>query len=42
MLTLDAEKVVRILLDEIEERLPGTVSIIPTGLEKQLTSEHLR
>ena len=41
VLSLDAEKVVRIRLDEIEERAAGTVSIMPTGLEKQLSPQQL-
>lgn len=40
-LSLDAEKVVRIGRDEIEQRAAGTVSIMPTGLEKQLSPQQL-
>jgi putative heme-binding domain-containing protein len=40
-LQIDAQKTVRIPLGEIESRKPGTVSIMPAGLEKQLTSEEL-
>ena len=41
MLSLDAEKTVRIPRDEIEEKNSGTVSIMPTGLDKQLTPQQL-
>jgi len=41
VLSLDAEKTVRIVRDEIEERRPGAVSIMPTGLDKQLTPQQL-
>ena len=40
-LALDAEKTVRIPLADIEERTPGTVSIMPTGLDKQLKPKEL-
>jgi putative heme-binding domain-containing protein len=40
-LQLDAQKTIRVPLDEIEERLPGSVSIMPTGLDKQLTPQEL-
>ncbi len=40
-LQLDAEKVAHIAVGDIEERKPGTVSIMPTGLEKQLTPQQL-
>jgi len=40
-LVLDAQKKERILLEDIEERRPGTLSIMPTGLDKQLTPQQL-
>jgi putative heme-binding domain-containing protein len=40
-LQLDAQKTERIPIGEIDSRKPGTVSIMPAGLEKQLTSEEL-
>src|SRR4029434_4513782 len=33
LLQLDAEKSLRIAVDEIDERKPGAISIMPTGLE---------
>lgn len=41
VLSLDAEKTIRIPRDEIELRTPGTVSIMPTGLDQQLTPQQL-
>jgi hypothetical protein len=41
VLSVVAERTTRIRLDEIEERATGTVAIMPTGLEKQLTPQHL-
>lgn len=41
VLALDAEKTIRIPHDEIEVRQNGTVSIMPQGLEKQLTPQQL-
>jgi putative heme-binding domain-containing protein len=41
ILNLDAEKTIRIPRDEIDETRPGSVSIMPTGLEKQLTPQQL-
>ncbi len=40
-LVLDAQKKEQIPLSEIEERRPGTLSIMPTGLDKQLTAQQL-
>jgi putative heme-binding domain-containing protein len=40
-LQIDAQKTVRIPVGEIDSRKPGTVSIMPAGLEKQLSSEEL-
>ncbi|MGD9857165.1 MAG: PVC-type heme-binding CxxCH protein [Planctomycetaceae bacterium] len=40
-LQLDAEKSVRVPLEDVEERLPGTVSVMPAGLDKQLTPQNL-
>ncbi|HVJ69591.1 MAG TPA: c-type cytochrome, partial [Caulifigura sp.] len=40
-LQIDAQKTTRIPIAEIESRKPGTVSLMPAGLEKQLTSEEL-
>ena len=41
VLSLDAEKTLRIRHNDIEVRRNGTVSIMPQGLEKQLTSQQL-
>lgn len=41
ILALDAEKSVRIAHADIEQRQPGTVSIMPNGLEKNLTQQDL-
>ena len=40
-LQVDAEKVVGIAVDDIDERKPGTVSIMPAGLDKQVTPAEL-
>jgi putative membrane-bound dehydrogenase-like protein len=40
-LVLDAQKKERIPLGEIEERRPSIISIMPTGLDKQLTAQQL-
>jgi putative heme-binding domain-containing protein len=40
-LQIDAQKTVQVPSGEIESRKPGTVSIMPAGLEKQLSSEEL-
>jgi putative heme-binding domain-containing protein len=40
-LQLDPQKVARIATADIEERLPGTVSIMPAGLDNQLTPRQL-
>ena len=40
-LVLDAQKKERIPLEEIEERRPSIISIMPTGLDKQLTAQQL-
>ncbi|MBX3439507.1 MAG: hypothetical protein KF861_18615, partial [Planctomycetaceae bacterium] len=40
-LQIDAEKSVNVSPEEIEERLPGTVSVMPAGLDKQLTPQDL-
>ena len=40
-LQLDAQKVLRLPTEEIEQRQPGTVSIMPAGLDKQLTAQQL-
>ncbi|MCA9121744.1 MAG: HEAT repeat domain-containing protein [Planctomycetales bacterium] len=40
-LQLDAQKSIQIAKSAIEERQPGTVSIMPEGLEKQLTPQEL-
>lgn len=41
VLSLDAEKTIRISRDEIDETVAGTVSIMPAGLEQQLTPQQL-
>ncbi|MEO2046717.1 MAG: PVC-type heme-binding CxxCH protein [Pirellulales bacterium] len=41
VLALDAQKTVRIPKEDIEERQMGDVSIMPTGLNKQLTQQQL-
>lgn len=40
-LQLDPQKTARIPVDEIEERVPGKVSIMPAGLDNQLTPRQL-
>ena len=40
-LTLAADKEVRIAREDIEEMLPGKVSIMPAGLDKQLSLQEL-
>ena len=40
-LVIDHQKTVQISLDEIEERRPGAVSIMPAGLEKHLSAQQL-
>ena len=41
VLQVDAQKVVRLPVNDIDQRQPGTVSIMPAGLEKQLTPQEL-
>ena len=41
VLSLDAQKVARIAVDDIEERYAGNVSIMPEGLDKQFSSQDL-
>ena len=41
VLTLAADKEVRIPRDEIDATLPGKVSIMPAGLDKQLSLQEL-
>ena len=41
VLAIDAQKLVRIPHDEIEERRDGNVSIMPAGLQKQLSGQQL-
>lgn len=41
VLALDAQKTVRIRREDIEERHPGKVSIMPAGLDKQLSDQDL-
>ena len=41
VLALNAKDTVRIAHDEIDEMVPGTVSIMPAGLDQQLTAEEL-
>ena len=40
-LQLDAEKVIRIALDQIEERQSGKISIMPQGLDKHFSPQQL-
>jgi putative heme-binding domain-containing protein len=40
-LQLDPNKTAKIAIADIEERVPGTVSIMPTGLDNQLTPRQL-
>jgi hypothetical protein len=39
VLAIDAQKTARIPRDEIDELATGSVSIMPTGLDKQLTPQ---
>lgn len=41
ILQVDAQNIARIPVQDIESRKPGTVSLMPAGLEKQLTSDEL-
>ena len=41
VLQVDAEKVIRIALEEIDERHPGKVSIMPAGLDKHFSDQQL-
>ena len=41
VLALDAQKVLRLSHDQIDERQPGKVSIMPEGLEKHFTPQQL-
>jgi putative heme-binding domain-containing protein len=41
VLQVDAQKIVRIPVDEIDLRKASTVSVMPAGLEKQLTPQEL-
>ena len=41
VLAIDAQKVMRIRQEEIEERRQSSVSVMPAGLEKQLTRQEL-
>jgi putative heme-binding domain-containing protein len=41
LLQLDAQKQERIPIEEIDERAAGAVSIMPKGLDKQLTAQQL-
>jgi putative heme-binding domain-containing protein len=41
ILTFAADKEVRIARDEVDELLPGKLSIMPAGLDKQLTLQEL-
>ena len=38
---IDAQKVIRVPRDQVDERHPGKLSIMPAGLEKQLTRQEL-
>jgi putative heme-binding domain-containing protein len=40
-LQLDAQKTVTVAKADVEQRHPGTVSIMPTGLDKQLRPQQL-
>jgi len=40
-LQLDAQKIVHIPLADIEEQKPGTISVMPTGLDKLLSPQEL-
>ena len=41
VLVLNAKDIVRIGREDIDEMLPGSTSIMPTGLDKQLTAQEL-
>ena len=41
VLQLDAQKTLEISVSEIEEQVEGTISIMPDGLDKQLTQQQL-
>jgi putative heme-binding domain-containing protein len=41
ILTLAADKEVRLARDEVDELLPGKLSIMPAGLDKQLSLQEL-
>ncbi|QDU44826.1 HEAT repeat protein [Symmachiella dynata] len=41
VLQVDAEKALHIPIDDVDERVEGTVSIMPDGLDKQLTPQQL-
>ncbi len=41
VLVLNAKDIVRIGREDIDEMIPGTTSIMPTGLDKQLTAQEL-
>jgi len=41
ILVLNAKDTVRVGRDEIDEMIPGTVSIMPAGLDQQLTAQEL-
>ncbi len=41
VLVLNAKDIVRIGREDIDEMLPGTTSVMPTGLDKQLTAQEL-
>ena len=41
VLSIDAQKVIRVPHDQVEQRHPGKLSIMPAGLEKQLTRQEL-
>ena len=40
-LQLDAQKILHLPVEEIDQRQQGTVSIMPAGLDKQLTAQQL-
>jgi putative heme-binding domain-containing protein len=40
-IALDAERSVRITKNDIEERAPGTISVMPTGFGQQLTPQEV-
>ena len=41
ILVLNAKDTVRIGREDIDEMLPGTISVMPAGLDKQLTAQEL-